>query len=106
MQILHSNIHGQGPPFLILHGFLGMSDNWKSLGTRFSDEGFEMHLIDQRNHGRSFHDNEFSYEILMEDLKRYCDFHDLNDLILLGQYPNEIIINMPNSIENKVTNQF
>ena len=61
MQILHSNIHGQGPPFLILHGFLGMSDNWKSLGTKFSDEGFEMHLIDQRNHGRSFHDNEFRF---------------------------------------------
>ncbi len=84
MQILHSNIHGQGPPFLILHGFLGMSDNWKSLGTKFSDEGFEMHLIDQRNHGKSFHDSEFSYEILVEDLKRYCDFHELNDIILLG----------------------
>ncbi len=84
MQILHSNIHGQGPPFVILHGFLGMSDNWKSLGAKFSDEGFEMHLIDQRNHGKSFHDDEFSYEILVEDLKRYCDFHELNNIILLG----------------------
>ncbi|MBT8394901.1 MAG: alpha/beta fold hydrolase, partial [Bacteroidia bacterium] len=84
MQILHSIIHGQGQPFIILHGFLGMSDNWKSLGTRFSDEGFEMHLIDQRNHGKSFHSDEFSYEILVEDLKSYCDEHDLNDIILLG----------------------
>ena len=84
MQILHSNIHGQGPPFVILHGFLGMSDNWKSLGAKFSDEGFEMHLIDQRNHGKSFHNDEFSYEILVQDLKRYCDFHELNNIILLG----------------------
>jgi len=84
MQILHSNIHGQGPPFVILHGFLGMSDNWKSLGTRFSDEGFEMHLIDQRNHGKSFHEDDFSYEILVEDLKNYCDEHELKDIILLG----------------------
>ena len=84
MQILHSNIHGQGPPFVILHGFLGMSDNWKTLGTRFSDEGFEMHLVDQRNHGRSFHDDDFSYEILAEDLKNYCDEHELKDIILLG----------------------
>ena len=84
MHILHSNIHGQGQPFLILHGFLGMSDNWKTLGTRFSDEGFEMHLIDQRNHGKSFHDDEFSYEILAEDLKNYCDEHELKDIILLG----------------------
>jgi len=84
MQILYSNIHGQGQPFVILHGFLGMSDNWKTLGTRFSDEGFEMHLVDQRNHGRSFHDDEFSYEILVEDLKNYCDEHSLKDIILLG----------------------
>ncbi len=39
MQILHSNIHGQGPPFVILHGFLGMGDNWKTLGRDFSDQG-------------------------------------------------------------------
>lgn len=84
MPILHSNIHGQGQEFVILHGFLGMSDNWKSLGTRFSDEGFEIHLIDQRNHGKSFHDDEFSYEILVEDLKNYCDEHELSDIILLG----------------------
>ena len=84
MQILHSNIHGQGQPFVILHGFLGMSDNWKTLGTKFSDEGFEVHLVDQRNHGKSFHDDEFNYEILVEDLKNYCDEHELKDIILLG----------------------
>ena len=30
--VLHSQIIGTGTPFVILHGFLGMSDNWKSLG--------------------------------------------------------------------------
>ena len=30
--MLHSKIEGQGKPLLILHGFLGMSDNWKTLG--------------------------------------------------------------------------
>jgi pimeloyl-ACP methyl ester carboxylesterase len=29
-------IEGSGKPLLILHGFLGMSDNWKSLGTQFA----------------------------------------------------------------------
>jgi len=84
MQILHSKIHGQGKPFIILHGFLGMSDNWKTLGNKFSDEGFEIHLVDQRNHGRSFWDDEFNYEILVNDLKNYCDEHQLEDIILLG----------------------
>lgn len=84
MGILHSKIHGQGPPFIILHGFLGMGDNWKTLGRDFSDQGFEIHLVDQRNHGKSFHDDEFSYEILVEDLMKYCMFHELKDIILLG----------------------
>ena len=51
---LHSNILGEGKPFVILHGFLGMSDNWKTLGKHLAEQGFEVHLVDQRNHGRSF----------------------------------------------------
>ncbi|MDG1730256.1 MAG: alpha/beta fold hydrolase [Algibacter sp.] len=82
--ILHSNIIGAGKPFVILHGFLGMSDNWKTLGSQFSKEGFQVHLIDQRNHGRSFHDDAFSYEVLAEDLKEYCNANKLSDIILLG----------------------
>jgi esterase len=82
--LLHSNILGKGQPFIILHGFLGMSDNWKTLGKKFSEQGFEVHLIDQRNHGRSFHSNEFNYEVLIQDLKEYCEAYHLHDIILLG----------------------
>jgi len=81
---LYSNILGQGKPFIFLHGFLGMSDNWKTLGTKFSEEGYEVHLLDQRNHGRSFHSDDFNYEVMVEDLKHYCDSHNLTDVILLG----------------------
>ena len=62
--VLHSNIIGEGKPFIILHGFLGMGDNWKTLAKQFSNLGFQVHLVDQRNHGRSFHDSEFNYEVL------------------------------------------
>ena len=82
--LLHSNIIGEGKPFVILHGFFGMSDNWKTLGSQFSEEGFQVHLVDQRNHGRSFHSDEFNYEVLAEDLKQYCDEHSLSDIVLLG----------------------
>lgn len=82
--ILHSQILGEGKPFVVLHGFLGMSDNWKTLGRQFAALGFQMHLIDQRNHGRSFHSDGFSYEIMANDLKAYCEHHQLDDLILLG----------------------
>jgi pimeloyl-ACP methyl ester carboxylesterase len=81
---LHSNILGQGYPFIILHGFLGMGDNWKTIGTKLSEAGFEVHLVDQRNHGHSFHHNEFNYEVLVEDLLKYCEFHQLKNFNLLG----------------------
>ena len=82
--ILHSNIIGKGQPFVILHGFLGMSDNWNTMGNQFSEQGFQVHLIDQRNHGRSFHSDTFNYDVLVEDLKKYCDAHNLSNLVLLG----------------------
>ena len=82
--ILHATVIGEGQPFVILHGFLGMSDNWKTLGRQFSDHHFQVHLIDQRNHGRSFWDDNFSYEVLAEDLKHYCDTNNLTNIILVG----------------------
>ena len=57
---LYSRVFGEGQPLLIIHGLFGMSDNWQSLAKRYADY-FEVHLIDQRNHGRSPHTDEFSY---------------------------------------------
>ena len=81
--MLHSQIFGKGTPLLVLHGFLGMSDNWKSFAKKWSED-YQVHLIDQRNHGRSFHSNNFSYSLMSEDLKQYIDHHQLNKSILLG----------------------
>lgn len=82
--ILHSQIIGEGRPFIILHGFLGMGDNWKTLAKKFSGLGYQLHLIDQRNHGRSFHSDQFNYSLMAADLKAYVKFHSLNDIVLLG----------------------
>lgn len=81
---LHSQILGKGTPFVILHGFLGMSDNWRTLGNRFSESGYQVHLLDQRNHGRSFHSDDFSYNFMADDLKTYCDEKGLDQIVLLG----------------------
>lgn len=82
-KILHSQVLGEGTPFIILHGFFGMGDNWKSLANQYKED-FEVHLIDLRNHGRSLHSNDFSYEIMVKDLKHYCDSNNLSEIILLG----------------------
>ncbi len=81
---LHTNIIGTGQPIIVLHGFLGMGDNWKSLGKKFSEQGYEVHLVDQRNHGRSFHHNEFNYEVLSQDVLDYYNKMNLEQTVLLG----------------------
>ncbi|MCT8340461.1 alpha/beta fold hydrolase [Flavobacteriaceae bacterium TK19130] len=82
--MLHAQIFGNGTPFVILHGFLGMGDNWKTLGKKFAKEGYEVHLVDQRNHGRSFHDDAFNYSLMAEDLQEYCEHKELKNIVLLG----------------------
>ncbi|WP_291100919.1 MULTISPECIES: alpha/beta fold hydrolase [unclassified Flavobacterium] len=82
--MLYSKIEGSGKPLLILHGFLGMSDNWKTMGTQFAANGFEVHLLDLRNHGRSFHSDEFSYEIMVQDVYDYCQANNLEKVNILG----------------------
>tara|TARA_R110002072_G_scaffold12987_2_gene55210 strand:- start:83078 stop:83848 length:771 start_codon:yes stop_codon:yes gene_type:complete len=83
-QLLHSQIIGDGKPFVILHGLLGMGDNWKTLGTKFSEDGYQVHLVDLRNHGRSFHSDDFNYTVMASDLKFYCEHYKLEDIVLLG----------------------
>lgn len=81
--ILHSKILGEGKPLLILHGYFGMSDNWKTLGNQFAKD-YQVHLIDQRNHGRSFHADDFNYDLLAEDLYNYIKHHKLKNVNLVG----------------------
>lgn len=81
---LHANIEGDGFPLFILHGFLGMGDNWKTLSKEYADAGFQVHLIDQRNHGRSPHSSEFNYTVLAEDVKQYAEEHQISKLSIIG----------------------
>ena len=73
-----------GGGLLILHGFLGMSDNWKTIGNQFATDGYQVHLLDLRNHGRSFHSDEFSYEFMAQDVFDYCQANHLEKVTVLG----------------------
>lgn len=80
---LYSKRIGSGPPLVILHGLLGSSDNWFTLGRRMS-EAYDVHLVDQRNHGRSPHDNAISYRLMAEDVAQYAHDHQLAPMVLIG----------------------
>jgi len=81
--LLYSKIIGKGEPFLILHGYFGMGDNWKTFATHLS-ENYQVHLIDLRNHGRSFHDDEFNYDVMVEDVLTYIKHYKFKQVTVLG----------------------
>jgi len=63
---------GQGAPVIILHGLFGTLDNWQTIARRLS-ENHTVFIIDQRNHGRSPHHEEFNYEVMAEDLRDFME---------------------------------
>ncbi len=91
---LYSKIIGTGKPLLILHGFLGMSDNWKTLGNQYAENNFEVHLLDLRNHGRSPHSDDTSYRAMAEDILEYCKQHNLSTIDLIGHSMGGIVAMM------------
>lgn len=80
---LNFKVFGAGPPLLICHGLFGMLDNWQTLAKRWS-EHYTVYIIDQRNHGRSPHTEEFSYGLLAEDLVAFMESQWIYKAFLLG----------------------
>jgi pimeloyl-ACP methyl ester carboxylesterase len=74
---------GKGKPLLILHGLFGSLENWGSLGKKFAENNL-VYLIDLRNHGRSPHSEEMSYDIMADDLLELIKDENINSPIILG----------------------
>lgn len=86
MEILHSKIYREERtemPLLVFHGLFGMLDNWGSFGKEFGAL-MPTHLIDLRNHGRSFHSDSMSHDDLANDILHYMQFHNIEKANLLG----------------------
>ncbi len=82
---------GTAPALVVLHGLFGSSDNWNTLARRWAlpvaegGTGRTVYLVDQRNHGRSFHDPAITYGLLTDDLAAFFAEHQLGaDTIVLG----------------------
>lgn len=82
--MLHSRIEGEGKPLLIIHGFLGTSDNWKTLAGQYAQNGYQVHAIDLRNHGKSFHSDDFTYTDMVNDVVEYCDANNIAKADIIG----------------------
>ena len=102
MKILHSKTIGDSNNhIIILHGFLGMGDNWKTHAKKIALEGFTVHLLDLRNHGRSFWDDDFSFDSMAEDIHNYLNYKNISKVDLIGHSMGG---NLAFYISNKVPN--
>ena len=75
--------YGQGEPLVILHGFIGSSDNWHTLAQKLGEQ-FLVLVPDLRNHGRSPHATELSIPAMAADILELLDEQGLERVHLLG----------------------
>ena len=80
---LHHREIGEGKPFVILHGLFGSSDNWQYHAKRLADY-FRLILLDLRNHGQSPWSTDFSYPLMVEDVREKLDELGIQKCIMLG----------------------
>ena len=81
---LFSKVYGDGAPLIILHGLFGMGDNWVTHAKNWAEMGWEVHAVDQRNHGRSSHHTVHNYDVMASDLEAYMDAKGLKTAVILG----------------------
>lgn len=82
---LHYKSYGHGGhPLIILHGLLGMLDNWQTQSKKYAEAGFTVYAVDQRNHGKSPHSETFNYAVMAEDVFNFMHEHALRSAHILG----------------------
>lgn len=80
---LHHKIYGSGEPVIILHGIFGMLDNWHNFASKLSSH-FQVITVDQRNHGRSGHSEDFNYDLMCEDIRELIMKLEIEKINLIG----------------------
>ena len=71
------------PVLVILHGLLGSSRNWTTIGRALQDR-YDVHTLDLRNHGSSPHNESMRWAELLADLMAYLDAHGIECCVLMG----------------------
>jgi esterase len=81
---LFSRVLGEGEPVVVMHGVFGSSDNLFTVCKKIAENGFEVHLLDARNHGQSPRSNDFNYDVMASDLNTYLQDHYLENPTIIG----------------------
>ncbi len=82
---LHYKGYGHsGHPLIILHGLLGMLDNWQTQSKKYAGAGLRVYALDQRNHGKSPHSDTFNYEVMAQDVRDFMKQNNIPSAYVLG----------------------
>ncbi len=84
MKLFHRDLGGEGrPPLVVLHGLLGSSRNWLTVG---ADLAAIRHVLapDFRNHGSSPHAPVHTYDSMEADVMAWLDSLDIGRFDLVG----------------------
>lgn len=79
----NSDFTGTDIPIMIIPGLFGSTANWRAVAKRLA-EYHKVIVVDQRNHGRSPHAGSQTYADMVQDIREFCDQHNLNEIILCG----------------------
>ena len=82
-ELLSVSVKGEGVPIIILHGLFGSSDNLARVAIEL-EKNYQVYRVDLRNHGDSFHHQEMDYPLMVEDLKKAMDHHDIAKAHFIG----------------------
>lgn len=80
---LYFKKQGDGPALFILHGLFGSGDNWQSHANILAKD-YTVYMVDQRNHGRSPHTEDFGYPQMAADLLELVADEGVRDIRLIG----------------------
>ncbi len=76
--------YGNSPQnIIILHGFMGLSDHWIPIAKKLAND-YTVYVPDQRNHGKSFWNDDFNYPALAQDLADFIKRHKIDNPTLIG----------------------
>lgn len=83
--MLNTKIYGEQhhETVIILHGVFGMLDNWH-LTAKALSETHRVITYDARNHGKSFHDADCSYQAMANDLLGLMNSLNINEAFILA----------------------
>lgn len=84
LKLHHRDLGGAGkPPLVVLHGLLGSSRNWQTVGAEL---GAQRHVLalDLRNHGLSPHADNHDFATMEADVLRWLDAQKIERAALMG----------------------